>query len=235
MPAQKELHFFNDNYEQGLGYYSDFFANATEKHKVVGEITPNYYHEHYALERIKSDLSNVKIIFILREPLSRAYSHYQLSITTRCKGLTFDQALKEVPPIKVLSMQGKHLDFLYSVFAKENVHVCLYDDLQNAPLTFYRNILEFLAVDNTKFIPEKLSQRVNRIIFPEAQEMIKKLGLGFLVESVKSTFIGSWIKAKYNGRGRESVKNDVSGYKNLFAEDIKLLEKLTNLDLSNWK
>ena len=106
VPETKELHFFNDNYEKGMTFYSDFFNDANSTKQVIGELTPNYYHDFTALERISQSLPNVKIIFILREPVARAYSHYQLSLTNQCKGMSFDDALDKRPIIKELSMQS---------------------------------------------------------------------------------------------------------------------------------
>ena len=106
VPETKELHFFNDNYEKGIEFYSQYFEEADSVNQVIGELTPNYYHDIQALQRISQKLPNVKVILILREPIARAYSHYQLSLTNQCKNMTFDEALAKVPTIKKLSMQS---------------------------------------------------------------------------------------------------------------------------------
>ena len=70
----KELHFFNANYEKGLAWYEQQFGRCSEQ--IVGEATPTYgYHPHLP-KIIKRDYPNVKIIWILRDPVFRSYSNY---------------------------------------------------------------------------------------------------------------------------------------------------------------
>lgn len=234
LPSQKELHFFNKEFDKGIRYYESFFDECENSRQIAGEITPNYYHDLQALQRIKETLPTVKLIYIIRDPIARAYSHYQLSLIDQCKGMTFEEAMTKVPIITTLSRQGEHLMNVLSLFKRDQVHVCIYDDIENNPLEFYQSILRFLEVDST-FCPSKLTERVNRIIFPHAQQLFAKLGLKPLIEFVKSTPLGTLIKQKYNSSGRQQVTESRSQYVSMFAEDIKKLETIMNVKLSNWR
>lgn len=234
VPETKELHFFNDNYEKGIEFYSQYFEEADSVNQVIGELTPNYYHDIQALQRISQKLPNVKVILILREPIARAYSHYQLSLTNQCKNMTFDEALAKVPTIKKLSMQSIFLKEIIKIFPNQQLHIELYDNLESQPLQFIKKIYSFLGV-NDNFHPSSLETRVNRIIFPQLQEYLAKLGLHRLVEFVKATKLGELIKENYNSSNRKKLRIDLNRHKQDFTLEICELETILNRDLSHWK
>lgn len=80
LPAkQKEIHYFSMYYDKGLDWYGEFFSHVP-KDKVVGEASPTYLDtttDITPLPRlINATLPNVKIIAILKDPVSRALSHF---------------------------------------------------------------------------------------------------------------------------------------------------------------
>src|SRR5262245_2521823 len=75
--APRELHFFDRElkYRHGIDWDEDQFA-AGPQHRAVGEKTPGYSFVPKAAERIHHHLPNVKLIWIFRDPVARAYSNY---------------------------------------------------------------------------------------------------------------------------------------------------------------
>ena len=80
MPAHKEPEFFarDDHYAKGIDSYATLFEGATP-HQQVGEASTLYslapFFGHTA-GRIKAHLPQVKLIYVMREPVARAYSFY---------------------------------------------------------------------------------------------------------------------------------------------------------------
>lgn len=77
-PVQPEPKFFlvDEIYRRGMGHYSHrWFSNAGNA-KILGEKSTNYLESPVAAERIYTNLPGVKLIFVLREPVERAYSNY---------------------------------------------------------------------------------------------------------------------------------------------------------------
>ncbi|HXD73319.1 MAG TPA: sulfotransferase domain-containing protein, partial [Vicinamibacterales bacterium] len=66
----------DDEYAKGLRYYSDRWFADIDASKVAGEKSTDYLESATAASRIARDLPRVRLIFILREPVSRAYSNY---------------------------------------------------------------------------------------------------------------------------------------------------------------
>lgn len=75
LPPCKEVHYFSLNYQHGAEWYSDHFKDATHD-QICGDITPYYCFHPLAPSRIKKLVPRVKIIFLLRDPVDRALSHY---------------------------------------------------------------------------------------------------------------------------------------------------------------
>jgi len=80
MPPQKEPEFFarDDLYEQGIETYSKLFK-AARANQFIGEASPIYSLQGFfpdAAKRIAMHCPKAKIIYILRDPVERAYSYY---------------------------------------------------------------------------------------------------------------------------------------------------------------
>lgn len=84
VPAiKKELHFFNcDNaYNQGLDHYASFFEAdlPSRKNKITLDVTPDYlFFSYKTAERIHQYNPNMKLIALLRDPIKRAFSAWQM-------------------------------------------------------------------------------------------------------------------------------------------------------------
>jgi hypothetical protein len=83
LPKHKEAHFFNLNgaYSKGFDWYMKEFYSDYSGQKTVGNINPDYLHFEFVPERILASVGpEVKFIFMLRNPMDRAYSHYLMSL-----------------------------------------------------------------------------------------------------------------------------------------------------------
>jgi len=73
----KEPHFYDFNYFEGISWYKAFFPRETEmNNKLTGEATPYYLFHPKAPKRVKETQPDVKLLVMLRNPVNRAYSHY---------------------------------------------------------------------------------------------------------------------------------------------------------------
>ena len=75
LATPKEQHFFTLHWQRGGPWYADQFAQA-ESHQCCGEVTPYYLFHPEVPQRIKSQLPDVKLIVLLRDPVERALSQY---------------------------------------------------------------------------------------------------------------------------------------------------------------
>lgn len=105
--SHKEPHFFDRNYGRGEDFYRRLFplrAHVGARARrlggarvVTGEAT-TYYLAHPAVPgRVAAMLPDIRLVAILRNPVDRAYSHYQLSVRGGWETLSFEEALAAEP------------------------------------------------------------------------------------------------------------------------------------------
>ncbi|MZR64145.1 sulfotransferase domain-containing protein [Alcanivorax sp. DP30] len=76
----KELHYFDreDNFGKGDQWYESHFLRLPGKQNLLFEASPSYLAREVVPERIKAYKPDIKIIVLLREPVSRAYSAWNM-------------------------------------------------------------------------------------------------------------------------------------------------------------
>jgi hypothetical protein len=101
----KELHFFDENYWRGTDWYRAFFpliareraARLRNRNLACGEATPYYLFHPAVPERVAETIPEVRLIALLRNPIERAYSHYQHERRLRLEKLSFEEAIEAEP------------------------------------------------------------------------------------------------------------------------------------------
>jgi hypothetical protein len=96
----KEVHYFDLQYARPLNWYRQHFptmmsmrARALRGRRVVsGEPSPYYLFHPRVPERLH-DLPGTRLIALLRNPVDRAYSHYQHEVRLGVETLPFEDAI----------------------------------------------------------------------------------------------------------------------------------------------
>jgi hypothetical protein len=98
LPRIKETKFFvaDERFAKGLHCYEADHFSAWHGEQAIGEIDPDYMYFDQALERmvVNLDLRTMKFIFVLRNPVDRAFSHYLMSVRRGVEELSFEEAAK---------------------------------------------------------------------------------------------------------------------------------------------
>lgn len=142
-------------------HYETLFAPAGEA-LALGEKTSYYLENAEACDRIRRVLPGVRMVFIVREPVARAYSNYLWSRKNGLEPLEFEAALEQrnrpspLPPGKEYARPFDYLERGdYAAFAeryhralgRENVLFVLYEDLATRPAELFDRIQRFIGVD----------------------------------------------------------------------------------------
>jgi hypothetical protein len=80
-----------ENDEAYLDHYASLFASAPANACCI-EKTSNYWESDYARDRLARLLPETRFIFILREPIARAYSNWRWSTQNGLETLPFEEA-----------------------------------------------------------------------------------------------------------------------------------------------
>jgi sulfotransferase family protein len=95
--ASKELHFFNDLFDEGVEWYRRCFPRPRLKDgrtTITGEATPSYLSHPHAAKRMAEVIPHARLIALLRNPVDRAYSHYQMAVRRGFEHLNFEEAIE---------------------------------------------------------------------------------------------------------------------------------------------
>lgn len=130
---------------------SPFFAAYAERFRpfgdarLVGEDSTTYLLSDVAASRIRRMLPDVKLIFVLRDPVARAYSQYWHLVTTGRATVSFERALTAHPSIVLGSTYARPLARYYELFGRSAVQVVLFEDFVSDPQRAVDAVTDFLG------------------------------------------------------------------------------------------
>lgn len=242
---RKEMHFFDLEYEKGTEWYREQFTKG-EGVEASGEFTPDYMAVPEAIERLAAFDSDLKVIITLREPISRAYSAYNLYKSHgRYADKSFSEAIAFDRFILEQSLYSKQLINIFSKFKKENIYIALYEDIAKSPRQFFSSVCQFLGLDDS-FVPSALKVRKNtsamsnmqgKINLPAIQKKVMNSPFRSLAKKLKNTAAFSKVVQKIQAASEDgSYRDDIDPrVKEEILQDINRVEELTGLNLSSWK
>ena len=225
-------------------YHSLF--NFESKSCLFGEASVSYLFYPDVASRIFTYNKNAKIIIILRDPVKRAVSHFNMDkrlgfVSSSLENILEDISLKNH---LLFYQQYIHLGCYYSqvkryidIFGKDKVCVMLHDDLKIDNSKFTNKVLDFLNLDidnqinfNTPFNTYKSSDlKIINLLY--SKSFIRKTVSSFFPKVLLDKINKLLFSEKEISISSEL---DLKLYE-LFYEDILLLEEMLEIDLSAWK
>ena len=172
-----ELGYFDDNYHLGVNWYKSLFPTIFTKKRIEKEQgkclsfddTPFYIYNPQVVRRIHENFPNSKMILLLRNPVDRAYSNYNLSPNRK---LTFEETIEnEINEIQNTNLElkdesylvndfyekilprgfyAKQLEVWYQIFSKEKILIKSSEDFANNTDEVLNEIFDFLDVKQVK-------------------------------------------------------------------------------------
>ncbi|NJL42677.1 MAG: sulfotransferase domain-containing protein [Pseudanabaena sp. SU_2_4] len=151
--------------------YHSFFPNC-DSQLAVGEATPIYMYFPWIAERIQAYNPSMKLIILLRHPVERAYSHYQMERARGWEWLPFPVAIRlealrlhlakynssERSSLRTHSygdrgFYSRQIQNLQRYFPKEQMLILLNEDLQNNHNQTLQRVYQFLGVNSNVNLP----------------------------------------------------------------------------------
>jgi hypothetical protein len=125
----KGVHFFDTGYGRGMSWYASRFPTkltawyVARRHGVelrTGEASPYYLFHPLVPDRVAEHLPQVKLIALLRDPVQRAYSHYQHEVARGFERLPFEEALDAEPARLAGETERMAAEPLYNSFEHQH-------------------------------------------------------------------------------------------------------------------
>ena len=237
-------------YQTSLAEYQALFTEA--KHLQKGEASTLYMYDAAAPQAIKEVLKDVKLIFMLRNPVERAYSQFMhLRRDGREPLSDFSEALEAeeeritlniYPSFRYQAMgrYAEQLERYLEIFAREQILVLLYDDFRKDELKETQRVYEFLELDSS-FVPDS-SLRLNASGTPRNQSLHTFITRNNPVKRILTPLIPERLRLELATRLNQlnlekpapldpSLRNEL---KTAFSEDISRLQNLIGRDLGSW-
>ncbi len=214
MGDQQEIHFFDNDalfvsgadYEQLHKHYPPL-ARST----IAGDCTPSYMYYEPAAQRIWKYNPQIKLLMTLRNPVERAFAHWNMQRFRGREPLDFFDAVREeqsrisgAPPTEARrfayvdrGFYGQQLERFFKFFPREQMKIVKFEEFKNNQRETLASIFSFLGRKPMRSVRSK-----DRNIVPYKRAM-------------------NWEERIF--------------LYNLFAEDIAKVEQMLGWDCSDWK
>ncbi len=151
MAARKEVRFFDrdDRFARGAGWCAEQFAGATGEHRAVGEATPSYSRWPQWLDvpaRAASVVPGARLLYILRDPVERARSHYLHLRGIGLEDLPFGRAVRERRTYVDTGRYAMQLDRWLQHYPQDRVLLLTTEQLRDQPTATLAGVHAFLGL-----------------------------------------------------------------------------------------
>ena len=214
MGDQQEIHFFDNDvmfvsgvdYEQLHKHYPPLGPSM-----IAGDCTPSYMYYEPVAERIWGYNPKIKFLIILRNPVDRAFAHWNMQRFKGREPLDFFDAVREeptriagAPPAEARrfayvdrGFYGRQLERLFKFFPRQQVKVVKFEEFRDRQRETLTSIFYFLGLKPLRSMRSK-----DRNVVPYERAM-------------------NWEERVF--------------LYNLFAADIAYVEQTLGWDCSDWK
>ncbi len=263
LPREKETHFFSlphKNREGVAAYFKKYFEpDELQACRVVGEVDPSYCFFEGTAERIHRQIgpdTPLRFLFILRDPVRRAYSHYLMSCRRGFETLSFQDALAREKDRTGEPFGRNQFSYIQRGYYHRQIEtyfrffdpsqflfLTFEDDLIGAPEATLERIHEFLGLPAFEYrfdlksnpASQPRSKMLRDVIFKDTavKRLVKRL--------VPSMRFKKKLRERINElNSRTDSVTPLSGevyrqaWQTYYSEEIPRLKELTSLDFSSW-
>jgi len=159
-----EVHFFDNNYRKGKLWYKSHFIKDG---RLWGEKSPKYIYKTKCHKRMYETIPNAKLILCLRNPVRRAYSHWNMSVdrsrkdwsTSLFHNCTFEEAIEKFDGVVGRGFYIDQIKSLLKFYPREQVHILIFERLRKNMKKEHNKIWAFLGVK--KFYSPSFGDKYN--------------------------------------------------------------------------
>ncbi len=215
----------------------------------VGEVSPEYMTNPHAVTTIARHLPDVRLIAIVRDPVERAFSDYLMNVRDGREHDDFASALdaqaeraeRGAPTGYYVStgFYGAQLQPYLEHFGRQRLLVVLAEDLRADQDATLASIFGFLGVDPARAVDP--GQEFNRSGVPTSAWLKAAYRLRSAVGPLAAKVVPATVKHRLDGFLQDRLERPeldpatARRLRDLYAQDVALLERQFDLDLARWK
>jgi len=246
IPHQKELRFFSDiknnqTDNNNINWYLNQFRGVKGEN-AIGEITPEYSLDATSAKKIYELLGDVKIIFVVRNPIDRIVSSYGRGLREGIWKCSLEHFVMSNMDFCVdRGMYFTQIERYFQYFPRRNVLIKVYEDSLKNPRDYIYSIYDFLEV-NPEFRSSVENKFFNIGIVRKSisVDLIVRIrdgvpGLKQLLKNIQRTKYGNRLVKLLLSSTDENYKNNMSNSQHLYKiyhGEIYKLSQLLERDLN---
>jgi len=238
----KEPNFFvkKRNWEKGYDWYRSLFDGAPSG-ALLGEASTNYSKGSTfpgVPELIRAEAPDVKLIYLLRDPLERMRSHHAHAVYKGREQRPLEQAITTRSGYLRTSLYGEELQRYREQFPAEQIHVILTEDMARAPAHVLAGVENFLGLEGYDF-----PQVERRYHVSSSRKMSTRLGAVFGHHTRLETLTRRYVPQPLRDRVLSQVielpskripQEVIDRVRDVLLADRALLHSQVDIDLTSW-
>ena len=146
-------------------WYASLFQQAQDQGLLAGEITPAYATlNEETLRRIQQINGEIKLVFVMRDPVERAWSAVNKALKKGLVGgITVETVIARAraPGSAARSAYADTIRRLESIFRQGQIHYCFFEDLRDRPQLLTCALFSFLGATPVPPAAIKLPKAMN--------------------------------------------------------------------------
>ncbi len=176
---------YNPNDVKQIKWYSSFFE-AARRDQLIGERSTTYLSSRVAPERIHELIPDVKLVFMIRNPVDRTYSHYLHPVNTGRATKTFEQEIIHGPSnLYLRSLYKPQLERYFRLFPRDQIKVVLFERFVEETQTVVDEVCSHLGVPNSIDL-EEVETHTNPTWYPQLPKM--HLAVNYFLKGKKERY-----------------------------------------------
>lgn len=258
----KEPNFFShdDTFAKGFDWYSSLYEQVPEGSLALDASTGYTRSPQHPLaaERLHAAAPSAKLIYMMRHPVDRAYSHFVHRWTKEChRGEPFSVPFGEYVEQDPVCVDGSNyqlqIETYLEHFPRESLLCIFSHEMKSEPMSLLKKVCEFLELE---WSPDVFAERPSRD--NQASEFLESRIRIQVTDRIKSNpFVAAMLplvpkpvrewayqRVRKSGFSEQSEANFTppplaadtrQKYLDRFAESTEWVERFTGEDLSAWK
>ena len=185
-------------------YNDEWYLSLFKNNKITGEITPGYcVLDRSDVRKVRKVCPNAKVIYIIRDPIERAWSHVRFAWTReRIRNIEDTEAVKsfvDSPAQSLQSMYMKNYKKWSDIYGNENVFVGFYDQISKNPNVFLKEVSNFINITSEELLVSQ-NIKINKSRRKQIPTTIKRYLVDKYEKCIISTadmfgsFAMEWVK-----------------------------------------
>lgn len=236
MSTPKEPFYFSDDevFSRGREWYLNLFSNA-EPNQLCGESSTHYTKlPDYpnTINRMKSELPRIKLIYVLRDPVERLISHYIHQWSQNVFRCDINEAIDRYDELVNYSRYAYQIQPYIDTYGRDNILFVFNEALRSRPQAELERVAKFLGIE-----PNRVKWQENLCEQNVSSQRVRRFsGYKLLVDSSVMTFLRrSLIPKSFRTRVRgllsmrkkpEIIPSKLIELNRIFDEDLVNLSKI---------